>query len=516
MLGNAVKFTEHGHVLINVSGGARTETDDGRQNVELTFSVEDTGVGIPEDKLQAVFEKFAQVDSSSTRRHEGTGLGLAIAARLVRLMGGELQLKSSVGEGATFWFDVHLPIHTAQAAEKVPPVDVSNARILVIDDNAVNREILLEQLASWNFPCSAAASGVEGLRYLADELANGSPIDCVILDYQMPEMNGQQIAGKIRENPETEGIPIILLTSVDQADFNRFISETRISACLTKPARSSALFDTLIGVLQRDRQEKRMIHSKVGADDKSHQDHELGTDISHELPETDCGSETRTDDQPEAITDISAELEPETPGLASDAGQAEVGSETQDPVTSEKADIGEETSMTAGRLAAMAARMREERDTDPELSTSVDSAPEKPPRPPLDERLDVLVAEDNEVNQMVFTEILDETGLNYLIVGNGRRAVDLHAKRKPSIILMDVSMPEMNGLEATRKIREIESENPERHTPIIGVTAHALKGDRERCINAGMDDYVTKPVSPEKLGSVIDRWLHNNGKALAS
>ncbi len=502
MLGNAVKFTEQGHVLINVSGRDMTETAGGGKNVELTFSVEDTGVGIPEDKLRAVFEKFAQVDSSSTRRHEGTGLGLAIATRLVRLMGGELQLKSSVGEGTTFWFDVQLPVHKARSTEKALPVDVSDARILIVDDNAVNREILIEQLASWNFDCSAAASGAEGLQKLADGLADGSPIDCVILDYQMPEMNGEQVARAIRDDTETEAIPIILLTSVDQADFNRFISDTRISACLTKPARASALFDTLIGVLQTDRQGRHASHSD---------------DVETPAGPINQGDEpvaAFADEPEESLIDDTAHITPEAAPEAFIDSESEP--ETSNRLAAEDAPAGaeDEPSMTAGRLAAMAARMRQERDDTPETAASTDRTTKD--RPPFDERLDVLVAEDNEVNQMVFTEILDGTGLNYLIVGNGKRAVDLHTKRKPGIILMDVSMPEMNGLEATRTIREVESDSPDRHTPIIGVTAHALKGDRERCINAGMDDYVTKPVSPEKLGDVIDRWLHKKGKALAS
>ncbi|MEZ5812273.1 MAG: response regulator [Rhizobiaceae bacterium] len=487
LMGNAVKFTEAGHVLIDVSG--KVDDEDGR--AELTFAVEDTGVGIPQDKLQAVFEKFAQVDSSSTRRHEGTGLGLAIASRLVDLMGGEIGVESELGKGTRFWFTAKLPVHASERIDKLPPVEISSAHILVIDDNPVNRRILTEQIASWGFDCIAAKSGAEGLSMLEERRAAGETIDCIVLDYQMPEMNGEQVARAVRANPHTVDVPIVLLTSVDQADFTRMASETGLAATLTKPARSSILFDTLIGVLRRDRLNRdRVEQAGVGSEPAVDDDPvELPEDQSHEAVFADERQ--------------SAAPAPE-PAAADARGGAAGGEATIDD---------DDDARSGGRLAAMAARMREERLSGADATGKVEGKTE---RPPLDERLDVLIAEDNEINQLVFTEILDETGLNYLIVGNGKRAVDMHAKRKPGIILMDVSMPEMNGLEATRTIREAEKGNAGAHTPIIGVTAHALKGDRERCINAGMDDYVSKPVSSEKLGGVIDRWLCDDDEAIAS
>lgn len=488
LLGNAVKFTEAGHVLVDVSGNIAEDADDG--NIQITFSIEDTGVGIPDEKLETVFEKFAQVDSSSTRRHEGTGLGLAIAARLVELMGSEIQLKSEVGEGTTFWFTASFPVHDEAVAEKVPPVDVSSSRILVIDDNPVNREILLEQLSSWNFDCAAAANGADGLRELAESHAEGAAIDCIILDYQMPEMNGEQVAQAVRKNPDLADTPIILLTSVDQADLARIVNETHLAACLTKPARSSVLFDTLIGVLQKDR-----LMRQTGASSENISE---TAGVSVELPEV----ETVSDRQCCDVVEKASAVAPVSETSGADAEMS--------------CDKHETEQQSANRLAAMAERMRKERTFNPPVKPAMDTVAAGPETRPSEERLDVLVAEDNEVNQQVFTEILNGTGLRYLIVGNGRRAVSEHAKRKPAIILMDVSMPEMNGLEATRTIRELEMGTPGRHTPIIGVTAHALKGDRERCINAGMDDYVSKPVSSEKLSDVLDRWLNGKVKAIAS
>lgn len=498
LLGNAVKFTEVGHVLIDVSGATSADGD----SAALTISIEDTGVGIPEDKIDAVFTKFSQVDASSTRRHEGTGLGLAIASRLVGLMGGQIELESTIGKGTRFWFTIELPVRASEGSTKVPPIDVSDARIFVIDDNAVNRSILLEQLSSWKFDCAASASGKEGLQELLKRKAAGGKTDCVILDYQMPEMNGEEVAKEIRSNPELADIPVVLLTSVDQADFSRLINDVRLSACLTKPARSSVLFDTLISVLRKDRLSKGVEAPPAElavADmvEEGAQDAEAGKDLPvHTSSPVD---ELETDDQ----------------ATKNNSKPDQSGADVENDDKSSASASGD-VSQPGGRLAAMAERMRRERETGHKAQSAEAHAP-GPSRPPLDEQLDILVAEDNEVNQKVFTEILDEIGLNYLIVGNGKRAVDMHAKRRPGIILMDVSMPEMNGLEATRAIRDVEQNDTTTHTPIIGVTAHALKGDRERCLNAGMDDYVSKPVSTEKLDEVIKRWLHDNKhSALAS
>ncbi|WP_425475452.1 response regulator [Mesorhizobium quangtriensis] len=401
MVGNAVKFTEKGHVLVDVSG----ETTDGV--IQLKVRVEDTGIGIPADKLASVFDKFAQVDSSSTRRHEGTGLGLAIAARLVDLMGGRIGLESEFGHGSTFWFTAPLPVHDAPEAQAPVPVDVTGARVLVIDDNAINREILLEQLRSWGFDCAAAESGAIGLAFLDRAAQLGATVDCVVLDYQMPGMSGADVAKAIASDSRTSAIPVVLLTSVDQIDFSRLVVDYGIAAHLTKPARSAALLGTVVGAIQKAR------------------------------------------------------------------NQTERSKFTREP-----ADV---VPLAVERTGAEA--------------TATNSV-----------RLDILVAEDNDVNQLVFAQILSGLGLSYRIAPNGRTAVEMHRAFKPRLVLMDVSMPELNGLEATIAIRKAEEGTGER-TPIIGVTAHALKGDSEKCIEAGMDDYLPKPISPNRLSGKIATWL---------
>ncbi|MGP2493986.1 response regulator [Mesorhizobium sp. PUT5] len=427
LLGNAVKFTEKGHVLVDVGG----EIVNGAAQIKVR--VEDTGIGIPADKLQSVFEKFAQVDSSSTRRHEGTGLGLAIAARLVNLMGGRMGVESEVGRGSIFWFCVSLPVHEDMSDTDIVPVNVTGARVLVIDDNPVNREILLEQLRSWSFDCAAAESGAVGLAFLNRAVQLGAAVDCVILDYQMPGMNGADVAKAIAADSRLASIPVVLLTSVDQVDFGKLIIEFGIAAHLTKPARSAILLGTVISVIQKAR-------SQLGKP---------------------------------------AQFVREAPSLA--------------PAPAAAAPVATTPTFTVirGTPAAVA-----------------------PPEPAANSArpVDILIAEDNEVNQLVFAQILNGLDLNYRIAGNGRTAVEMYRALSPKLILMDVSMPEMNGYEATRAIRAAEAATGV-HTPIIGVTAHALKGDRDKCMEAGMDDYLAKPVSPDRLGAKIGTWLNEAAAA---
>jgi signal transduction histidine kinase/DNA-binding response OmpR family regulator len=421
LLGNAVKFTERGHVLIDVSGDVEGKV------AHLHVRVEDTGIGIPAEKLDSVFEKFAQVDSSSTRRHEGTGLGLAIASRLVDLMGGKIGVESHVGRGSVFWFTAPLPVHEeAGRTAGAVPVDVTGARVLVIDDNQVNRQILLEQLRSWSFDCAAAESGAVGLAFLDRATQLGARVDCVILDYQMPGMSGADVARAMASDSRTAGIPIVLLTSVDQVDFGRLVLDFGIAAHLTKPARSSALLGTIVAAIQKARAEG-----------------------------------------PRAVFNR--------------------------PMPRPTADATVTVLRASQPVPVAAAELRE--------------AQLRPGVP-----LDVLIAEDNEVNQLVFGQILGGLGLSYRIAGNGRTAVEMYRALKPKLILMDVSMPEMNGYEATRAIRAAEADDGSR-TPIIGVTAHALKGDRDKCMDAGMDDYLSKPISPDKLGAKIGAWLSEGALA---
>ena len=405
LIGNSVKFTEQGHVLVTVSH--EPVAVGSRPGARLSVEVTDTGIGIPADRLETIFEKFSQVDGSSTRRHEGTGLGLAIAGRLVEMMGGRITVTSEPGRGSAFAFKVELPIDEAAAGPATRlPVALDGTRVLVVDDNAINRDILTEQCRSWHFDCVAVESGPLALGFLDQARLLGAPVDLVIVDFQMPEMSGADVCRAIRRHAPHDETALMILSSVDQVDALASTPDLGIQAFLTKPARSSLLLETITSVLQgRPRDTERRL-----------------------------------------------------------AGEAR----------------GEPLAAPAPAPAR------------PEQSRSGKV---------------VLVAEDNEVNQIVFAQCLSDLGHAHHIVDNGRLAVETWQALSPSIVLMDISMPEMNGYEAAAEIRRREARDGRSRTPIVAVTAHALTGDREKSLSAGMDDYLSKPISPDRLGEMLARWL---------
>lgn len=402
LVGNAVKFTERGHVFVDLGFHAA----DGGE-IMASIRIEDTGIGIPPEKLESIFDKFSQVDASSTRRHEGTGLGLAITAGLVDLFGGYLNVESEGNKGSVFTVNLPFAVAAARIEPKPLPINVQGARILVVDDNDVNRRILTEQLALWGFDGVAAEGGGTGLAILEAAADLGIAVDAVVLDYHMPDMNGADVARRLRADPRFVELPIIFLTSMDISGTEKEFAALNGHAHLMKPARANVLRNTVVEVVRASRVKQ--------------------------------------------------------------ASEAEI------------------------------ARLQREA-----------AAPAKPPAPAPQKRaaefVDVLVAEDNEVNQIVFTQILQGTGLSFLVVENGQEAVAAWERHTPRIIMMDVSMPVMNGHQATQTIREREKGQGHR-VPIIGVTAHALESDRELCLDAGMDDYMSKPISPELLEEKIRQWL---------
>ncbi|MBC2805089.1 response regulator [Rhizobium ruizarguesonis] len=400
LVGNAVKFTERGHVFVDVG----FETAAGGE-IMASIRIEDTGIGIPPEKLESVFDKFSQVDASSTRRHEGTGLGLAITAGLVDLFGGYLNVDSEWGKGSVFTVNLPFAVAAARLEPKPLPINVQGARILVVDDNEVNRRILTEQLSLWGFDGVAAEGGGTGLAILEAAADLGVTVDAVVLDYHMPDMNGADVARRLRADPRFVELPIIFLTSMDISGTEKEFAALNGHAHLMKPARANVLRNTVVEVVRASRVKQ-----------------------------------------------------------ASEAEIARLQTEAAVP------------------------------------------APALVPQKRAAEFVDVLVAEDNEVNQIVFTQILQGTGLSFLVVDNGEEAVAAWERYTPRIIMMDVSMPVMNGHQATQTIREREKGQGHR-MPIIGVTAHALESDRELCLDAGMDDYMSKPISPELLEEKIRQWL---------
>lgn len=384
LVGNAIKFTEHGEVVLEVRCEARRDDE-----LTLRFTISDTGIGIAEDKRQTIFEMFEQADNSLARRHSGSGLGLAIASRLVELMGGRIWVESEVGAGSRFHFTARLELAEA-AKPAATPFELAclrGLRVLVVDDNATNRRILEEVLRAWKMEPTLARNASEALGLLQQAHAVGDSYRLVLTDAHMPRMDGFTLAEQIRQDAQMASPVIMMLTSGDNADDESRCAQLDISAYLLKPVKQSELLDAI---------ERAM-----------------------------------------GVT-----------------------------------------------LAAKPAR-------------EVDAMPAQPLR-----NLRLLLAEDSPFNQRLAVALLEGQGHQVTVVPNGREAVQAVATQDFDLVLMDVQMPEMDGLEAAERIRELEA-GAGRHVPIIAMTAHALKGDRERCLEAGMDGYVAKPIRARELFEAI-------------
>jgi two-component system sensor histidine kinase/response regulator len=396
LVGNAIKFTSNGSVLISV----QCEGKQGEQ-AQMRISVRDSGVGIGPENIGRLFEKFTQVDASTTRTFGGTGLGLAISKQLVNLMGGSIGVESQLGEGSIFWFKLPLRVDTQAGPIDHPLADLDGVRALIVDDNDVNRRVLQEQITGWGMRHGSAASALEALAAMRAKRTSGDPYQFVFLDHQMPEMDGIMLARAIHNDPSLRGTPIVMLTSLGQSPETHQIQGNIIDACLTKPVRQSQLFDTVVNVWAK--------HQGMG--------------VSAGIPT----------------------------GPASMPGKLVMGP----------------------------------------IFTSC--------------RLRVMLAEDNIVNQKVARRMVERLGLRADVAANGLEAVEMSRLAPYDLILMDCQMPEMDGYEATREIRRREGVN--RRTVIIAMTAEALTGAREKCIEADMDGYIAKPVRLADLAEALRSWL---------
>jgi signal transduction histidine kinase/CheY-like chemotaxis protein len=390
LLGNALKFTERGEVCLQIMN------DSGAPGgCTLHFVVTDTGIGIPADKHRQIFEAFSQADISMARKYGGTGLGLTISSRLVAIMGGRIWVESEPGRGSAFHFTSQ--VKAATAGELVTADEADSLRgvpVLVVDDNATNRRILEETLARWGMRVTLAADGPAALWQLEQAAAAGEPFRIVLTDVHMPEMDGFDLARRMREAPGPARPVVMMLTSSGQKGQVARCRQEKIAACLTKPVRRAELRSALQTALQ--------------------------------------------------------------PALAA---------------------------MTlAGAPAA-------------------DGPPDE--EGPPSRKLQILLAEDNTVNQLVARKLLERRGHTVTVAGNGREALDLVEAGHYDLVLMDVQMPEIDGFEAARTLRTREARTSG-HLPIIAMTAHAMKGDQQRCMDAGMDAYVTKPIKPSALFAAIE------------
>ena len=417
LAGNALKFTNQGHVSIRVSCD---EPQSMKPN--FTISVQDTGIGISAETLPKLFAKFTQADASTTRTFGGTGLGLAISKQLVELMGGRIWANSSVGEGSTFAFTLPLPVDTSSPVQQSLRADLKGSRVLVVDDNFANLQIVAGQLSSCGGEVASASSALEALSMLRSGYAAGRPFHIGILDYLMPVMDGESLAREIKADASLASVSLLLLTSSGQrADAARFES-VGFSAYLVKPVRTSILQEvvlTLWTAIVDGRPLERIV-------------------TRHTMAE--ARIQTR-------VISLSRPL--------------------------------------SGPL------------------TRPLSGPNRPQ--PISNR--VLVAEDNGVNQKLAKRLLEKAGCVVDLAANGREAVRMWEQIPYDVVFMDCQMPEMDGYEATAEIRRLEQGSPtHRHTPIVALTANAMSGEREKCLSAGMDDFVSKPIPFGALEGLLRRW----------
>ncbi len=389
LVGNAIKFTERGEVIVQV--GRESETDG---EVTLRFVVRDTGIGIPPDKQSLIFQAFSQVETGMTRKYGGTGLGLAISSRLVAMMGGRMGVQSEPGRGSTFRFTARFGRSSQAPASRriASPIRLDSLPVLIVDDHPTNRFILEEMVAQWGMVPTSAPGAQAALATLHQAAQSGEPFPLALLDAHMPEVDGFELARQILAQPELAGTALVMLTSAGQPGDIARCRELGIQAYLMKPVAQSDLFNAV------------------------------------------CAALARRDQLPEPPR-------PEKP------------------------------------------------------------APAYVPRRPLR----VLLAEDNPINQTLARRILEKAGHEVLVAQNGREVLEILKAHPCDAVLMDVQMPELDGLEATRAIRrEEQQQDPPRHLPIIAMTAHAMVGDRQRCLDAGMDGYIAKPLHAQDLLMALD------------
>jgi CheY-like chemotaxis protein len=393
LVGNAIKFTERGEVIMAVTWPDRDRdaVDAGpRGNPVLHFFVRDTGIGISPEQQAKLFQAFSQADSSTTRKYGGTGLGLAISARLIELMGGRIWLESEVGCGSVFHFTIPFGLARAVPPEREAPDVVQELLVLIVDDNATNRLILVEMLRRWGMRPTAVASGAAALAALDQAQAAGEPFGLVLLDAMMPEMDGFTLAERIQKDRGRVEPILMMLSSAGQRDDAARCRALGVKAYLTKPVRQATLLDAILTAL---------------------------------------------------------------------------------------------SPATAPRATA-----------------------ESPKSQPAARRLRILLAEDNAVNQRLAVALLERRGHQVVVAANGREALAMIERDRFDAVLMDVQMPEMDGYEATAAIRAREAGSGSR-LPIIAMTAHVMKGDREHCLAVGMDGYIAKPLRPDDLFNALEGVL---------
>ncbi|MGR3175553.1 MAG: response regulator [Candidatus Scalindua sp.] len=391
LVSNAIKFTNYGQVDLSVS-----QVKENDSHTTLRFVVKDMGIGIPDDRVNRLFQSFSQVDSSTTRKYGGTGLGLAISKQITELMGGQIGVESEEGKGSTFWFTV---VFEKQSSDQQIPIElgeIDNMRVLVVDDNSTNRHILRKYLESWHCRVEEAGSAVEAMKKLRDVSNGVDQFKVILVDYCMPEVDGESLGKEIKADSLLKDLSLVMLTSFGQRGDADHLRNLGFAAFLHKPVKQSQLFDCL-----------RIV-------------------------------------------------------------------------------TGRKTSV--------------EKDSSRQIVTRYSISEEHK------RRVRILLAEDNIINQKIALRILDKKlGYHADVVSNGREAIDSLKRFDYDLVLMDCQMPEIDGYEATRTIRDVNSTVRNHRIPIVAMTANAMNGDREKCLDAGMDDYITKPINAQELAETIKR-----------
>jgi len=479
LIGNAVKFTHEGYVLVDVDG----EAQEGSDAIDLRISIEDTGIGITVDKVEKVFDKFEQADNSTTRRYQGTGLGLAISKRLIKAMNGQIGVQSIYGRGSTFWITLTLPLAQAPQPVKTVVPYLHNLKALIVDDIKANCDIAEEHLLNWGMRPQSTLSPSDVLNLLRDAKATGDPFKLVILDYSMPNINGYELAKLIRSDDQYSDVSLIMLTSIGQLGDGKMFRDMGVNGYLVKPVRSSVLLETIT---------KSLAFLAQG-------EPELVT--RHVLNEDAMSAEQKSAaPAPQAPTSTTQSANVADKDIQRDFGRARLMTDFADGVQTQRTiarDAHEDFEPAISDLPEQSA---------PQANMQMPLAGEPSAKP-----VKILLAEDNEANRILVKEILRDSGYTLIMAENGDIAVQQFEQENPDFIIMDISMPRLDGYETAQAIRAIEHRNHQKRTPILALTAHALSGERERCLQAGMDDYLSKPVKYDELHEKCRIWLADQG-----
>ncbi|MCX5833586.1 MAG: response regulator, partial [Deltaproteobacteria bacterium] len=400
LAGNALKFTQQGFVLIHVGWQPLA---DGQ--AEFRFAVEDNGIGISEEKLEFIFEKFTQADASMTRRYGGTGLGLAISKQIVEFMGGTIGVSSTLGRGSTFWFTIRLGLDRAPQTLAIPAASLEGVRVLMVDRNKINRQTLLDLTSNWGMKGDAVPTSEEAIASMRNACASGQPYQMAIIDSNLEDDHTASIGRRIKSDPQLRDTILIVIAAVGKRGDARRLSDAGFTAYLVRPIHPATLMEALA---------------------------------------TAWGSKLQ------GVT---------TPLI------------TRHTLAEARASQSPSTAMESGTA-----------------------------------RAHVLIVEDNLLNQKLALRMLEKLGCRADLAGNGRDAVRMIEKNGYDLVFMDCQMPEMDGYEASAIIRQREKESGQ-HLPIIAMTAHTLTGDRDKCMEAGMDDYISKPIRKEDILQVISKWV---------